>query len=181
MSITSLKFTSIDETSIQVTSEDGSTYTAPWPCYTWHAQVIQEAIDSGLDIQPFKTKEEILADAKDKVWTNIKAERDRRTTGGYKVAVAGVDKWFHSDSASRIQQLALFQLGDSIPSDLQWKTMDGSFVTMTKELAGLIVVNAAMSDQAIFQVAETHKVAAMASVQPEEYNYLTGWPLIFGE
>lgn len=182
MSITSLKYTSIDKTSIQVTLEDGAAYTAPWPCFTWHREEIQNAIDSGLEIEPFKTKEEILADAKTKVWTDIKTERDRRTTtGGYKVTVDGTAKWFHSDASSRIQQLALFQLGDSIPSDLQWKTMDGSFVTMTKELAGLIVVHASMSDQAIFEVAETHKAAALASSDPASYDYSTWWPKIFGE
>ena len=44
MTVKSLKYTSNDKTSIVVTSEDGSSYTAPWPCHTWHAEEIQEAI-----------------------------------------------------------------------------------------------------------------------------------------
>ena len=64
MSITNLKYTSSDETAIQVTLEDGSSYTAPWPCYTWHAQAIQEAIDSGMVIEPWKTDTELAQEAK---------------------------------------------------------------------------------------------------------------------
>lgn len=182
MTITNLKYTSIDETSIQVTSEDGNSYTAPWPCYTWHAQAIQEAIDSGIIIQPFKTEEEVKHEAIDKACGNIKAERDRRTSsGGYKVVVNNEPKWFHSDQASRTQQLTLFQLGDLIPEDLLWKTMDGSFVVMTKELAALVVMHATLSDQAIFTIAEQHKAVMLTLADPLSYDYSTGWPLIFGE
>lgn len=172
----------MSQDSIQVISEDGGYYTAPWPCHTWHAQEIQEAIDSGLTIEPFKTQEEVLSEAKVNIWANIKAERDRRTsTGGYKVTVNGEAKWFHSDQPSRVQQLALFQLGSMLPADLQWKTMDGSFVVMTKELAGLIVVHASLSDQAIFEAAEAHKAIASIIADPLTYDYSSGWPLIFGE
>lgn len=111
-------------------------------------------------------------------WERIKAERDRRSdTGGYKVGT----KWFHSDIKSRTQQLGLVQMGASIPAGLQWKTMDGSFVTMTQTLAGQILAAAAAADQAIFAAAETHKAAMMASADPASYNYLSGWPAGFGE
>lgn len=58
MSITSLKFTSLDETSIQVTSEDGSSYSAPWPCHTWHREEIEAAIAVGMTIEPYMTESE---------------------------------------------------------------------------------------------------------------------------
>lgn len=116
------------------------------------------------------------------VWERIKAERDRRTqTGGYKVTVNGVDKWFHSDSQSRIQQLGLLLMGANIPSGLQWKVMDGSFATMTPTIAGAIFAAAAASDHAIFAAAEAHKAAMEAAVNPVEYDFLTGWPLIYSE
>ena len=110
-------------------------------------------------------------------WGAIKAERDRRKEGGTKVGAS----WFHSDSDSRIQQLGLVIMGAAIPAGLQWKTLDGSFVTMTQTLAGQIFGATAASDQAIFGKAEQHKAAMMASSAPEQYDFLAGWPKIFGE
>ena len=111
------------------------------------------------------------------VWERIKAERDRRKAGGVKVGA----KWFHSDDGSRIQQMALAMMGASIPANLQWKTMDGSFVAMTQAVAGSVFATTAASDQAIFAVAEGHRVATEASADPASYDYSTGWPAIFGE
>jgi hypothetical protein len=110
-------------------------------------------------------------------WEKIKAERDRRQSGGYLVA----SKWYHSDDGSRIQQLGLLMLGASIPANLQWKTMDGTFVTMTQALASQIFSAASASDQAIFAKAESHKAAMSASSDPAAYDFLTGWPLVYGE
>lgn len=110
-------------------------------------------------------------------WDAIKVERDRRKEGGTKVGAA----WFHSDSDSRIQQLGLVIMGAGIPAGLQWKTLDGSFVTMTQALAGQIFGATAASDQAIFGKAEQHRAAMTASAAPEQYDVLSGWPKIFGE
>lgn len=63
MTITSLKFSNIEETSINVTTDTGS-YSAPWPCHTWHTQDIQEAIDAGLLIEPYKTYGELEKERK---------------------------------------------------------------------------------------------------------------------
>ena len=112
-----------------------------------------------------------------KVWDSIKAERDRRKAGGIKVGT----KWFHSDDGSRIQQMGLVMMGASIPANLQWKTMDGSFVVMTQALAQQVFTGQAASDQAIFAAAETHQVAMEASADPASYDYSTGWPKIYGE
>lgn len=110
-------------------------------------------------------------------WENIKAERNRRKAGGVKVGA----KWFHSDDASRIQQLALVMMGAGLPAGLQWKTMDGSFITMTPALAQQVFTGQAASDQAIFAVAEGHRVAMEASADPAAYDHSTGWPKVFGE
>ena len=111
------------------------------------------------------------------VWEGIKGERDRRKAGGVKVGA----KWFHSDDGSRIQQMGLVMMGASIPANLQWKTMDGSFITMTQALASQVVQTVAASDQAIFAVAEQHKTAMEASADPTSYDYTSGWPKIYGE
>jgi len=111
------------------------------------------------------------------VWEAIKAERDRRKAGGVKVG----EKWFHSDDGSRIQQMGLVMMGANLPAGLQWKTMDGSFITMTPALAQQVFTAQAASDQTIFAAAETHRVAMEASADPATYDYSTGWPKIFGE
>jgi hypothetical protein len=75
-------------------------------------------------------------------------------------------------------------LGANIPAGLQWKTMNGSFVTMTPALAQEILVTGAMSDQAIFAKAQV-KIAEVEALKSAtevlEYSVNSGWPLIFGE
>lgn len=116
--------------------------------------------------------------SKSSIWEAIKARRDYLIeNGGYNVGT----KWFHSDQKSRSQQLGLVLLGANIPANLQWKTMDGSFVTMTQQLAGQVLAAAAASDQAIFAAAEAHKAAMEASADPAAYDFSTGWPKVFGE
>ena len=112
-----------------------------------------------------------------KVWERIKVERDCRKAGGVKVGA----KWFHSDDGSRIQQMGLVMMGAGIPANLQWKTMDGSFITMTQALASQVFQAVAAGDQAIFTAAETHRVAMEASADPASYDYSGGWPKIYGE
>lgn len=109
-------------------------------------------------------------------WEAIKQERDRRaTTGGYQVA----GSWYHSDVFSRTQQMGLLLLGAGIPAGLQWKTMDGSFVTMTQSLAGQVFAAAAASDAALFARAE--QIKAGMETDPAGFD-LAGqvWPPVFG-
>lgn len=116
--------------------------------------------------------------AKAVMWQKIKAERDHRTeSGGYKVN----DKWFHSDQVSRTQQLGLVLMGNNFPENLQWKTMDGSFITMTSTLAQQILAAAAISDQTIFANAEIHRAAMEISDNPMEYDYSAGWPTMYSD
>lgn len=119
----------------------------------------------------------LMAD-KAAIWERIKSERDRRIlAGGYRVG----DHWFHSDMLSRTQQIGLVMMGGSIPAGLQWKTMDGTFVAMTPQLASQIFAAAAVSDQAIFTTAEGHRLALESCPDVESYDFSGGWPPIFGE
>lgn len=111
------------------------------------------------------------------VWERIKVERERRKAGGVLVG----DHWFHSDDASRIQQIGLVMMGAGIPAGLRWKTMTGEFVDMTPELAQQIFSAVAFSDQVIFAVAEKHRAAMMVADDPASYDFSTGWPPIYGE
>lgn len=120
-----------------------------------------------------------LAGAQDTVWQAIKAIRDfRKLNGGYKVVVGGVDKWFESDPDSRTQQIGLVLAGAQV-NGIEWKTFDNSFVTMSQTLAGQIFSAALASDTAIFAVAETHRLAMLASQNPLTYDYTTSWPTVW--
>jgi ribosome modulation factor len=137
-----------------------------------HLQQITEAEANALRFPP---------PSKAEIWERIKAERDRRThEGGYQAAVAGVSKWFHSDPFSRTQQLGLLQAGASVPA-VQWKTMDGSFVTMSQAWAQAIFAAAVASDTALFAYAEQLRAQVEASADPESINILAGWPQVYGE
>lgn len=110
--------------------------------------------------------------------TLILAERYRRTsTGGYQVGTY----WFHSDDTSRVQQIALVIMGSNMPANIMWKTMSGEFVLMTPTLANQIFQSASSSDIGIFNVAEQKKTTMLASSDPGSYDYLSGWPLVYGE
>jgi len=116
--------------------------------------------------------------ARERHWAAIKVERDRRRAeGGF--YVASVDKWFHSDDTSRIQQIGLVLMGAAVPP-VQWKTMDGSFATMSQALAAAIFATAAASDQALFAAAETAR-SAMAAAPLGWSIASVAWPPIFGE
>jgi hypothetical protein len=110
-------------------------------------------------------------------WELIKDHRTRVQDGG-----AEVDgKWFHSDASSKIQHLGLMIMGDNIPAGLQWKTMDGSFVTMTSKIATQIFQAMVIREQAVFVTAEKHRLELMKSMSPSTYNFTSGWPLSYTE
>lgn len=118
-----------------------------------------------------------LADLKATTWKAIKNERERRKAGGVKVQ----SQWFHSDTDSRIQQIGLVMMAGAIPTGLQWKTMDGTFVEMTLALAQEVVAAVTANDMAIFSVAEAHRSAMEACTDPLAYDSSTGWPVMFGD
>lgn len=156
---------------------------APQDTATAHAAQIraaiaqcQAAIDAGgLVMTDADISSQKLDVAQVVAWERIKAHRELLKSSG--TLAAG--KWFHSDADSRIQQIGLTMMGASIPAGLQWKTMDGSFVTMTPTLAGQIFQAMAGGDAAIFQAAETHRAAMMASLDPSAYDFSSGWPAVF--
>lgn len=84
--------------------------------------------------------------------------------------------WFHSDDPSRIQQIALLMLGQSMPSGIMWKTMSGEFVEMTPTLASQIFSALLVKEQTTFAIAESHKVAMNSSEDPQNYDFSGNWP-----
>lgn len=123
-----------------------------------------------------------LAAAKAAKWEEIKAKRDQLSnTGGYKVVIDGVDKWFHSNEKSKTQQLGLVVMGAAANNVPPWKTMDGTKVPMSQTLAGQIFQAAAVMDGTLFTVADAHNVAMEASNTPSTYDYSTGWPATYAD
>lgn len=110
------------------------------------------------------------------IWEQIKALRDTKTqNGGFPAA----GKWFHSDTFSRTQQIGLVMMGTNIPAGLQWKTMDGTFVTMTQTLAGQIFAAAAAQDAAMFAHAEALRAQIDATLEPDTVDITAGWPATY--
>lgn len=103
-------------------------------------------------------------------WEDIKQIRDTKVqTGGYKAA----NKWFHSDTFSRTQQMGLVMLGANLPAGMQWKTMDSTFITMTPSLAAAVFQAAAMQDSLLFKHAEVLKADTSLDINQ-------GWPTTYG-
>lgn len=131
-----------------------------------------------------------IAEIHDAKWEAIKAERDRRKSGGFKVGAL----WFHSDADSRIQHLGLLEKAraaraaggtdatrlQALGQDIKWKTMDGSFIYLTVKHAEDIFAAVTDLDAAAFGAAETHRVAMEASADPASYDFAAGWPETFG-
>ena len=112
-----------------------------------------------------------------RVWRAIQDERDRRRLAGIRVG----DNWFHSDDTSRIQHIGLTIMGANMPAGIMWKTMAGNFVQMTPQLSMQIFQTLGQVDMQIFAIAEQHRAAMMQAENPTTYNFLTGWPRVFGE
>ena len=147
----------------------GVKYPSNWDASTIDGVTVEEVAETPPSIETLKNNR----------WSEIKELRDGKIqNGGYEVG----GKWFHSDTFSRTQQIGLVMLGASIPAGLQWKTMDGSFVTMTQTLAGQIFGKAALNDTLTFANAEAHRLAINAlndATAIANYNITTGWPATY--
>lgn len=108
-------------------------------------------------------------------WEEIKAERARRTAGG--VLVAG--KWFHTDTPSRLQWLALVLLGAGVPAQ-PWKTMDNTFISLSQSLVQQVFGAMIAKEQDIFTHAEVLRSQVFGSDSPGSVDITVGWPEIFG-
>jgi hypothetical protein len=119
---------------------------------------------------------------KSEMWGRIKTERDRRTLdGGCKVAA----NWFLSTERARGEYTSMAIVSAGAPATYvivpNWRTMqDGITVDMTVGLLKQIMTAGLTQANAIDTVAQAHKLAVNASATPETYNYLTGWPAMFG-
>lgn len=112
------------------------------------------------------------ADAVAAVWEKIKQKRHENLRGG--VYVESVGKWFHNTDEAR-QQYTFMRTLPQLPPDLQWKTMDGGFVNLTRALLDELSLKLLADEQQDFANAERHRVLMEQSDEPEHYDYSDGW------
>ena len=124
---------------------------------------------------------EIKQQQQQAIWRGIKLHREKVKAGGVMVNVEGVNKWFHSDAASRVQILGLVNMAtaNAIPANLQWKTMDGSFVTMTAAMSQAIFTAISTLDIDTFAIAEQHRASMLVNESPDKYDYGSGWAAVY--
>ena len=109
------------------------------------------------------------------VWERIKQKRHENLRGG--VYVESAAKWFHSTDEAR-QQYTFMRTLPMLPPDLMWKTMDGGFVKLTRELLDEKML---ADEQKDFANAERHRALLEQAEQPETYDYSDGWTEIYKE
>ena len=134
---------------------------AGWSYDTHDRREDWEATQRPYIIYTRKSDEQISATR----WGKIKQKRDELTDNGG-CLVAG--KWYHSDPKSKVQQIALTMVGAALPAT-PWKTMDGSFITLTPTLVGQLFQAQMVREQTIFAHAEALKADPEADIN-------AGWP-----
>ena len=112
------------------------------------------------------------------VWERIKQKRHDNLRGG--VYVESVGKWFHGTDEARAQYIFMRTL-PQLPPDLMWKTMDGSFINLTRPLLDELSLKLLADEQKDFANAERHKAAMLKAENPLEYDYSGGWTANFNE
>ena len=112
------------------------------------------------------------------VWERIKQKRHENLRGG--VYVESAAKWFHSTDEAR-QQYTFMRTLPQLPPDLMWKTMDGGFVKLTRELLDELSLKMLADEQKDFANAERHRALLEQAEQPETYDYSDGWTEIYKE
>lgn len=130
------------------------------------------------------------------IWEKIKEVRDTRKFKG--IYVSG--KWFHNDADSRTQWLGLKDKARDVlntggttstvltinhptlgVTPINWSTMDNSYIPVTVQLAFDVVSKTGDMDGTLYGLAVYHKQMLYSSQAPETYNYMVGWPPVFGE
>ena len=108
----------------------------------------------------------------EEVWTRIKKKRHDNLRGG--VYVKSIGEWLHSDDESRAQYTFMRTM-PQLPEKMVWKTMDNTFVPMTKALLDELSLQLLADEQADFANAERHRAAMLKADNPLDYDYSGGW------
>ena len=114
----------------------------------------------------------VKAEQQAEMWERIKDKRAQSCHAG--IYINSIKKWLHSDPDSR-QQYTFLRTLDKLPENLMWKTVDNSFVPMTRALLDELTLKLISDEQHDFQNAERHKAAMLKAENPLEYDFSDGW------
>jgi hypothetical protein len=159
-----------------------------------YTHVVTDAQTGQVTITPF-TQAEIdaitpsISAAKLGKVEEVKAMRDLLTvTGGHKIGA----NWYHSNEISLIQQIALDGIAKQMSAagvadsaavmPTPWKTLGGSFVTLTVGIAKNFVLSALYQQGALFSAAQA-KISAIEALTTvadvNAYDVKADWPEVF--
>lgn len=122
------------------------------------------------------SQDDKLNSIKTYVWNKIMAIRQKVLEGGAKLSVNGEIKWFNSDTFSRTQWLGMVVLGDNLPPNITWKTMDGSFVTLNPSLVKEVFTAIMTKEIMTFGNSAVLYNEVMTSSDPLSVDINKGWP-----
>ena len=141
--------------------------TKPTPYSKFNVETKQWEIDES-------QREEYLTKTREEVWEKIKTKRSKSIESG--VYHPNLQKWFHTDiEAQRNYALLGHAVNSSLYQPKHWKTMDGTFIEMTKEVFQDVLALALKKADDDYKNAEIHKAKLMQSTDPLAYDYSTGW------
>lgn len=131
-------------------------------------------LDTKLWTEDPDLKTKYLERIREEVWEKIKQRRSESIETG--VYHARLQKWFHTDSeAQRNYALMGHAISSTLYQPKRWKTMDGTFIEMTREVFQDVLALALKKADDDYRNAEIHKAKVMASTDPLAYDYSTGW------
>ena len=137
----------------------------PSALHTWDAAKKTWVLD--------KAAAQVLKAAQqEEMWTRIKQKRHDNLRGG--VYVKSIGEWLHSDDESRAQYTFMRTM-PTLPEKMMWKTMDNTFVPMTRALLDELSLQLLADEQADFANAERHRAAMLKADNPLDYDYSGGW------
>ena len=137
----------------------------PSPAHKWDSQAKTWTLDK-------TAAAKLKAEQQAEMWERIKQKRHDNLRGG--VYVKSIGKWLHSDDESRAQYTFMRTM-PALPEKMIWKTMDNTFVPMTKALLDELSLQLLADEQADFANAERHRAAMLKADNPLDYDYSGGW------
>lgn len=115
-----------------------------------------------------------LTEKRKELWEAVKTKREKVLTSG--VFVKSLNKWFHTDSVSQLSYTRAKEYFDiKHDGEIQWKTMDNSFVTLDKDKLNDVVITIFENSQKIYKIAEQHRHRIENSVDLDNYDINSDW------
>lgn len=120
-----------------------------------------------------------IQERKQLIWEEIKKERSKVLQSGVKMNIKGEPKWFHTDMESQQSyDRAIGYLKKHGDKNINWKTMDNSFVEMSLDDLNTLVDHIFISGQKVFEIAEQKHIQLNKLTDPsliDNFDIKSGW------